>query len=39
MLIKRHWHRTTIMYRRDYEGWFLFGFLPIYIKASDWYVR
>ena len=36
MIVKRAWHKTYVTSRRNYEGWFLFGFLPIYIRMSDW---
>lgn len=33
MIIKRRWHRyTRPVGRYDYVGWFLFGFIPLYIE-------
>jgi hypothetical protein len=38
MLIKKLWSkRNKFGGHRNYTGWFLFGFLPIYIKMSDWH--
>lgn len=38
MLIQKLWSkRNKFGRRRNYRGWFLFGFLPVYIKMSDWY--
>lgn len=36
MIVKRYWHKDTIMTRTRYMGIFLFGFIPIYIEKSDW---
>lgn len=37
MIIKRHWHkyRGRSRSRYNYYGWFLFGFIPIYVVRSD----
>lgn len=45
MLVKRSWARTKWMkvgygapgkYIAMYEGWFLFGILPLYIRHGHW---
>lgn len=39
MIIRRKWHRTKGKYfscTKYYEGWFLFGIIPLYIRSSDW---
>jgi hypothetical protein len=39
MIIKREWHRRRYKYhgpREYYEGWFLLGIIPLYIRSSDW---
>lgn len=39
MIIRRKWHRTKGKYFSSikyYEGWFLFGIIPLYIRSSDW---
>ena len=36
MLIKRTWNKYNLKYhiRYYYEGYFLFGFIPIYISST-----
>lgn len=38
MIIKRKWHRTKKYHgpTKHYEGWFLLGIIPLYIRSSDW---
>ena len=39
MIIKRKWHKTKYKYHgptKCYEGWFLLGIIPLYIRSSDW---
>ena len=39
MIVKRAWKHRRYKYHgpvKDCEGWFLFGFIPLYIKISDW---
>lgn len=39
MIIKRVWRRSKYRYYRLYKyytGWFLFGFIPLYIESTDW---
>lgn len=39
MIIKRKWHKTKYKYHgptKYYEGWFLLGIIPLYIRSSDW---
>lgn len=39
MIIKRKWHRTKYQYHgptKYYEGWFLLGIIPLYIRSTDW---
>ena len=39
MIIKRKWHKTKYKYHgptKRYEGWFLLGIIPLYIRSSDW---
>lgn len=39
MIIRRKWHRTRYKYlvlTKHYEGWFLLGIIPLYIRSSDW---
>lgn len=32
-------HRSTTRFRdRDWEGWFLFGIIPLYIRMVKWVV-
>lgn len=38
MIIKKHWkkyHKTRAL-SRNCMGIFLFGFIPLYIRKSDW---
>lgn len=36
MVIKRYWHKyDKFRRRRNYMGFFLLGFIPIYFVASD----
>lgn len=39
MVVKKIWSKLNKKRwrRRNYTGWFLFGFIPLYIKMSDWY--
>ena len=39
MIIKRKWHKNKSDYfgpTKYYEGWFLLGIIPLYIRSSDW---
>ena len=39
MIIKRKWHKTKYKYHgstKHYEGWFLLGIIPLYVRSSDW---
>ena len=39
MIIKRKWHKyrhKTWGVKKYYEGWFLLGIIPLYIRSSDW---
>ena len=35
MIIKKYWHKSYVISRRNYMGIFLFGFIPLYIVISD----
>jgi hypothetical protein len=37
MIIERFWDRRRGGRIKDYRGWFLFGIIPLYIKATDWH--
>lgn len=37
MIIKRYWTKWKPFSKRDCYGYFLFGFIPLYISKSDWY--
>lgn len=39
MIVKREWRRSKYKYHGPYKyytGWFLLGFIPLYIKSTDW---
>lgn len=39
MIIKRKWHKRKNQYcgpTKYYEGWFLLGIIPLYIRSTDW---
>ena len=36
MIVKRSWHRRSGCRIKYFEGWFLFGIIPMYIKSTDW---
>ena len=39
MIIKRQWHRQRYRYHgpfKSYEGWFLLGVIPLFIRSTDW---
>lgn len=36
MIVKKYWHKGSGFCRVNYLGWFLFGFIPIYIIKSDY---
>ena len=39
MIVNRKWHKTKYKYHgpaKCYEGWFLFGIIPLYIRSTDW---
>lgn len=39
MIFKKTWKRkwTGLTFRYNYTGWFLFGFIPLYIYREDRY--
>jgi hypothetical protein len=39
MIFVKHWHKDTKWTRTHYTGVFLFGFIPIYIRKSDFISR
>lgn len=38
MIVKRSWHKRSRSgcFIKYFEGWFLFGIIPMYIKSTDW---
>lgn len=36
MIVKRCWNRRYGCLIKYFEGWFLFGIIPMYIKSTDW---
>ena len=36
MIVKRCWHKHFGCQFKYFEGWFLFGIIPMYIKSTDW---
>ncbi len=42
MIVIKHWHKRAGKFgtsKYNYMGVFLLGFIPLYIKRSDWYVE
>lgn len=39
MIVKRYWTKTKNIYKTDWVGYFLFGFIPLYIAGSKRYLR
>lgn len=39
MIIKKTWRKSNCLgtRQRRYEGWFLFGIIPLYIVRGEWY--
>jgi hypothetical protein len=37
MIVKRVWSKRKHAYYYTYEGWFLLGFIPLYIRVIDRY--
>lgn len=38
MIIKRSWYKNAGYFKRyEYDGWFLFGIIPLYIKRVTIY--
>ena len=37
MLVKKVWSKRKSIYHYTYEGWFLLGFIPLYIRVIDRY--
>ena len=38
MIVKRKWHKRSRLgcLTKYFEGWFLLGIIPLYIKSTDW---
>ena len=36
MIVKRNWHKRKGCRIKYFEGWFLLGIIPVYIKSTDW---
>ena len=36
MIVKRCWHKRFGCKFKYFEGWFLLGIIPMYIKSTDW---
>ena len=35
MIVKKTWRKYKKLYRYKYTGWFLLGFIPLYIKREE----
>lgn len=36
MIVKKYWRKYKNNRHSDCVGWFLFGFIPLYIKMNPW---
>ena len=36
MIVKKYWRKYKNGQHSDRMGWFLFGFIPLYIKIHPW---
>ena len=33
MIVYKRWHKGDYYFGKEYEGWFLFGFIPLFIRV------
>ena len=38
MIVKRSQHKRKGCLTKYFEGWFLLGIIPVYIKSTDWMI-
>lgn len=36
MIVFKVWHKAQGIHRLRWEGWFLLGFIPIYVRQSQY---
>ena len=39
MIVKRSWNKRKGCRIKYFEGWFLLGIIPLYIKSTDWMTK